>query len=315
MANKRTTEIKVGLVSIIALALLIVGISIGTSYNVSGAKHTIKLRFPHSSGIQVTSPVNINGVKRGAVDKVENNNGSVLITVTVDRIDDLKEDLTARISMQELTGGRKIDIFPGKSQVPYNPDNEILGITSADLAEVVAMIGNLGNNANNLVARLDTISFALTQLLGDGKVVAQLRQTVQMSEKIVANLDLLINNNIQNINQSIKDLRNITSSTKNLITQYEPKIESILNNLDKTVLDSKNLISNAEHTLKGTDELIANFNSLVKDIKDGKGVISEIIYNESLAKKLDSTISSLSEFIDLIKKYGVNVNLRIGTRP
>jgi|DewCreStandDraft_4_1066084.scaffolds.fasta_scaffold00019_343 phospholipid/cholesterol/gamma-HCH transport system substrate-binding protein len=315
MAKNRTNEIKVGLVSIIAIALLVIGISVGTSYNVSGAKQIIKMRFPNSSGIQIKSPVHINGVKRGAIDKVENSKGSVLIFATLDRIDDLKEDVSARISMQELTGGRKIDIYPGNSSIPFSPEKEIIGTTAADLAEIVAMLGNIGINASNLINRLDTVSMALTELLADGKVISQLKNTALISEQIVSNLNNLLNNNIDNINQSIKDLRNITNSSKNFLAKYEPKIESLLNNLDKTIIESKNLVSYADFTIKGADKLIDNVNSLVQDIKQGKGLVTEIIYNENLAKKLDSTIVKLSEFIELIRQYGVNVNLRLGTRP
>ena len=50
-------------------------------------------------------------------------------------------------------------------------------------------------------------------------------------------------------------------------------------------------------------------------VKNNKGLISKLIYDEKFASKLDSTFIDLSKFLEQIKKYGININARLGTRP
>src|ERR1043165_4308116 len=109
MITQRSTEVKVGIVSILAVALLIAGIMLGKGLGV-GASHVLTFRFPSSGGIDIGAPVTVNGVRRGTVTSVENANGAVVLKANVSNIDDLHADASAVISMLEITGGKKIEV-------------------------------------------------------------------------------------------------------------------------------------------------------------------------------------------------------------
>ena len=125
MKDTRSIEIKVGLVSILAVILFIIGITLGRGLYVSVNPVTVKIRFPNSGNIQISAPVFVNGVKRGAVASVRNDNGSVLVTADLDNVREFRRDVSARISILEITGGKKIEIFPGKSPEKYKIGDEI----------------------------------------------------------------------------------------------------------------------------------------------------------------------------------------------
>ena len=74
MATKRATEIKVGIVSVLAVILIIIGITLGRGVHVTVSQKTIKMRFPHSGSIKMTEPVLVNGVRRGMVESIKNDN-------------------------------------------------------------------------------------------------------------------------------------------------------------------------------------------------------------------------------------------------
>ncbi|MFW5701927.1 MAG: MlaD family protein, partial [Bacteroidota bacterium] len=112
MKEQRKTEIKVGIVSILSLALLILGITLGKDFSVGVSQITITMEFPRSGGIAPSAPVVVNGVKRGAVSQVRNHNGNVRITAEIDDISDFRTDAAAMITTMEITGGKKIDISP-----------------------------------------------------------------------------------------------------------------------------------------------------------------------------------------------------------
>ena len=92
MKDTRSIEIKVGLVSILAVILFIIGITLGRGLYVSVNPVTVKIRFPNSGNIQISAPVFVNGVKRGAVASVRNDNGSVLVTADLDNVREFRRE-------------------------------------------------------------------------------------------------------------------------------------------------------------------------------------------------------------------------------
>lgn len=108
MRNNRSREIQVGAVSLLAIILLILGFTYGKNLSISPKANLIKIRFPNSAGVQIAEPVVVNGVKRGLVRDVRNDAGSVLILVELNKMDDIRSDASAKITLLEITGGKKL---------------------------------------------------------------------------------------------------------------------------------------------------------------------------------------------------------------
>ena len=315
MTEIRTLEIKVGLVSIAGILLLIVGITLGKGYNVSVSQKTIAFRFQNSGGIQESAPIMVNGVKRGYVSSVKNDQGTVRITGLVDDVDDFRNDIFAKILILEITGGKKIEINPGINTVKFDISKEIHGENTADIADLVAMVGEVSGDAKQLIRRLDTISGAATQLLADGKVVSQLRQTVENASHITQLMSNQLDKSVGDIDMIITNTKKITNILNETLKKNEPKIELLLTQLDETLNSARKLMTDAKKSLGNVDTLMFSFNSLAKDIKYGDGFVPKLLFDKQYGQKLDSTFTSLQQLLELIKQYGVNVNLRLGTRP
>lgn len=314
MNNKRANEIKVGIVSLAAVIILIVGLVLGKGLTLSST-FSVKMRFPNSGGIQLTSPVLINGVKRGSVTEVINDKGSVLITADMDNINDIYSDATARISILEITGGKKIEIFPGNSSTKFNNNSEIIGETPADIADLVAIAGGMINDLGGLIKRIDTVAYSVNTMLADGKINTQIRSILTNADALSGNLNNLLNNNMGDINASIKSIKSITTDLKASIGKNEPKVSKLIDELDGTMKQLNNLLGKTQNTVGNADALLADFKNISEQVKSGKGLAGKLIYDHKFANQLDSTVSSLTEFINLLKQYGVNVNVRLGTRP
>lgn len=315
MTSKRSTEIKVGVVTLISLVILILGISLGRGWAVSGLQNRVNFRFPASGGVEVSSPVMVNGVKRGSVISVTNDNGSVLVGATMNDVSDLHSDASARITMLEITGGKKIDVFPGKATTAFNSKGEINGVLAADATELIAMVGELGGDAKLLIRRLDTITAAATSLLGDGKVVAQLRETVQNTNQLVASLNSFVEQNKPELQATLNNLKTLSEDLRKAVQVNEPKVRELLTKIDATTVSVQNLLAKGDKTLANADGLVSDVRSAVNDLKTGSGFATKLLYDKDFAIKLDSAIIKLDNFIDKAYEHGINVNLRLGTRP
>jgi phospholipid/cholesterol/gamma-HCH transport system substrate-binding protein len=315
MTIQRSTEIKVGLVSILAIILFIIGISLGKGCNVSVNPKIIKLRFPSSGNILISAPVHINGVKRGVVNTIKNDNGSVLITASVDEVDDFKKDVSAKITILEITGGKKIEINPGISQAQFDINNEIIGVTSADLSDVVSMLGEIGSDAKMLVKRLDTVASTASRLLGDENFVTEIRSTLKDASNITFMMNKLIADNMSGLQASMNNLKFLTSELKTAVQKNSPKIDSIITNIDFTISDSRIILNNTGKTISNADSLISDLRKMTEDLKTGKGFASRVLYDAEFSKKIDSTLSYLNLLIEQIRQNGINANIRLGGRP
>ncbi len=315
MNVQRNLEFKVGIVSLLAIILVILGISFGKGVGVSVTQKTIKFRFDNSGGIQVSNPIVVNGVKRGVVTLIKNDNGGVYIEGTIDDVSDLKSDAAAEISILEITGGKKIEINPGISNEKFNPKNEIPGITRADFTTLVNQGGDMLNDIHSLIVKLDTISSSLAEITANQKFINNFNSAVENTAEILQMTRQLLVENSGNIDLTLKNLRILSSDLVSLTKKNEPRLDSLIAQLDLTLKNSGKLISKADTSIIVLNSILDNVNDITNEIKRGDGLLTKIIYDKDFSTRLDSTLTVLFDFLTMVKQHGVNINFRLGTRP
>lgn len=315
MRNTRALEIKVGIVSVIGIVLLVVGLSLGKNVRITDPANLVTLKFQNSGGIKPSEPVVINGVQRGQVVSVENANGSVIIKASLDKSSDLHADATARITLLEITGGKKIEISPGNSDQPFDNKNIIPGKTPPDIAELVALLGDASSDVTTLLKRVDTIAAATTIFLADGSFFTDIKYTATNARKISDDVIVLLDNNYDRIDESIRNLHAISKELKVAVDENSPKVSRIIDDLETTLNTTKSTISTADNALADANKLILDLNSIITQIKSGDNLINSLIYDPELSKNVSDALIILNELIKKFDQHGVNVNVRLGTRP
>jgi phospholipid/cholesterol/gamma-HCH transport system substrate-binding protein len=300
MDKNQKNEIKVGIVSIIGIIIVIAIIVFIKGFNLNDNSVNVLFIFDNSFGITSGSPIVVNGVKRGAVNEVWNANEKVYISATLSDIKDLKSDVSAVISILELTGGKKIEIFSGTANTPYNPKEPIMGINSTDLSELIRKIGDITEN--------------LTSDLQD--IIKNVATVTKNMATVTNDLTDLLTQNQNNINLSIKNITQISSDLKGTINDNKPQIETIINNLEIASKDLNKILKQADVTFDGANNLITDVDVIMKDIKSNNGgTVSKLLYDQEFAKKLDSLVQSFDMLSKQILEYGINTNVKLGRKP
>lgn len=310
----RSTEIKVGIITLVALILVFIGISLVKGVSVPGSLKIITARFSNASGLDVGAPVWINGVKHGTVTGVKPDGNTVLVTASVDDVDILKTDAVARVTILELTGGKKLELLPGVASSKWSGE-EIKGVYVPDFGELIALVGSIGNDAVMLIRRLDTISISVNTLLADGKVIKDVKQATSDAAQTLSEVRALVENNKDNLSTAVKNIRMLSEDLTRIVKDNEPQVTSLIKKLDATATSAEKLITSADSTLTNVDRLLSNVDGVVRDIKQGDGLVTKLLYDKKLSQRLDTVMTNLGSFIDTVSKHGVNVNLRLGTRP
>jgi len=317
MHGTRRQEIQVGLASLAALILLLGGVIWGEGLfpSVSSGDSEVRFVFPSSGGIKPSNPVTYKGVTKGQVESVELKGDSVLVIASIEDISDIESDASARIMMLEITGGKKLEIIPGRSQQKLQRGAVITGIATADLGELIAQIGSISGNARDLILRLDTIAISATDLLRDGQFMDDLKYSVAEARILVANANTILDQNSEAFRNTMQNAETITQDLRVAIERNTPEVERLLDSLNITVANANSLINDLEGSVEGVDQFIDNINTVVMDLRNNQSALNLLMYDDEFAMKLDSAMTTFGDFIELVRQHGVNVNLRLGTRP
>ena len=315
MNPDKKKELIVGLVALAGVVMLIVGVMLGESFSLSGQQKTIQFMFPSSGGIKPSSPVVVNGVERGSVTKVENKNDSVLVTANIDGIDDIHIDATARISILEITGGKKLEVFPGIASESITSNHIIRGKTAADLGDLIADVGEVSVDLKRIVRGLDTLIVNANGILGDKVLMNDLRITITNASEAMVRINDLVARNEGAINSSIANLSELSRELNSAVKEQKPNIERIIADMKQVSEKAVTLIDKVDNSWEDVSKIAADVRKIIEDIQNNESLLNKLLYDKKLAQRLDSVMYNLGSFVEKIDQHGINVNVRLGTRP
>lgn len=287
---------------------------LGKGISFSPTQKSVAVRLASSGGIDAGSPVVVLGVRRGTVTQVRNDDGSVVVTATLDDISDLKADASAIVSILEITGGKKLEIAPGSAAAPFNPSAEIPGRVSADIGTLVGVLGDASGDITGLIKRLDTISMAASDLLRDGSVVANIKTMANDGALALTDLRVFMQNNRGTLTSTIQDLKALSSELRESVHRNEPAVSRIIVRTENVMKNLENTLSKADGALANVDTLTTRVSGMVNDIRTNKSFLNALMYDEKLFGKLDSTLVTLQKVLKDFGRGGVNVNVELGHR-
>lgn len=315
MRNTKSLEIKVGIVSTVAIILLVLGITFAGSFGLTANSNIVKIKFENSGGIKKSNPVSINGLESGSVLSVSPVADGVIIEAIIPNNIILKSDATAIILLKEITGGKKIEINPGTSNTTFDLSSVLQGQSTADIGDLVAVLGDVSGDAVSLLKRLDTLSQAVNEILLDKDFSSALKNSVKNLDTISGKVKNILNDNERKIYTTIDDLSKIGKNIKDLLNENSPKVKVIIDELDVVLKNLDGLIETSNLTIKEVNDFVGDLRKIINDINTTDNSINKLIRDEQFAKELDSAFINLKLLLDQFQKHGVNVNVRLGTRP
>lgn len=315
MQSDKKKEFIVGLVALAGIVMLVVGVMLGENFSISGTEKTVQFMFPSSGGMKPSAPVVVNGVERGKVTSIENTADSVMITATLDRIDDITTNARARISILEITGGKKLEVYPGNSGSVITSDFVIRGRTAADLGDLIADVGEVSDDLKSIIKGLDTLIVNANGLLGDTLLMANLRSTMDDASETMTRINRIVTNNEAEINSSISNLAELSEELNTAVKEQKPNIEQIIADMKQVSEKAVTLVEKADTSFDDINKISADVRAIIDDIQNNESLLNKLIYDKALAERLDTVMYNLGTFVEKIEEHGVNVNLRLGTRP
>jgi phospholipid/cholesterol/gamma-HCH transport system substrate-binding protein len=301
----RWSQLKVGLVAIAALLIAAAFIFLLTSkQGLFTSYATLRTYMSDASGLQDGTPVRLNGINVGYLDKLQltnspNTNRAVELALQVQEkyLKDIPVDSLAQIAAANLLGEEFINITKGKSQQHVQPGAELQSAPTQNIPELMASMTNLLTSFQTIVNRVDNLMAGVEQGKGTlGKF---------LNDPELYNRAVGITSEAQ---QLLTDARKGGGTLSKLI--YDPslyndlqspikRIDAILADLQAGKGTAGKLMSDPAlfNELTGIGDQIK---ALLTDLQAGKGTAGKLLKDDQIAQRLDGLLAQLETTMDKI---------------
>lgn len=275
-------EAKIGIIGIIALALLYFTVKFLQGVNIFSQQDTYYIKFHNAKGLAKSSPVYADGYNVGIVSAISydyaNPGSGVIVEIAVENGMRIPFGTTATLD-EAMLGGCTLNLMMGNSPIERFAIGDT--IPAADNNGLMAKAAGMIPKLEATLARVDTLLMTLNAVVADPNI----QLIIANAEALTANLD----NSSRDLNRLLeKDIpqmahtfdsagRNITRLTEKLnridLEGTMAKVDGAVSNLDKTTerLNSKDnsigLLLNDTAIYSGLNRTVNGASALVEDLK------------------------------------------------
>ena len=297
----RSTEFKVGLTVLFALALLAWGIVWVKGYQYGREVVRYEIYFDNVGALSTGDPVAVSGVTKGKVVGLSLSGGQVLVAIELDKSIELRADARFAIKNIGLMGERYIEIFPGRSDLPFSTDRPAAGEFDTGIPEVMGMMGQMIAEVRDLVRLFSTsMEGAPESFRRADSTVIDLRETARM-------LVELLTDNRQRIENAAKDMESSAHTLRSTLDRKSSQFDTTLNRIS----EASERLSTAAAKF---DTLSNQLRALASQVEAGEGTLGALVQDPSLYDDLKRAASEIDALVADIranpKKY-VRVNFSI----
>lgn len=303
-------EVRVGIVTVVAVIALIGGILWGKGMGIDRRGLTIKV--DNASGLASGTPVLVHGVPKGGVASVRTVEEGALVEILVDRDVQPMKDASAVIRVMEITGGKKIELDPGASTEPLPDNAAIPALNQGDIGAMLAFVGDMAHDIAPMLKRLDSTLAAVNEIVGKEEFRNDVVRTLDNFATLSTDLRNLVGNNRGRIEQTIRNVDALAANLREVADKNGPTVERLLTSAESLVGDARGTLGGADATLQTVDRLALRIDSIAVELRTGKGMISRLLYDPEMASELEKVLVELRKTLRDLNQKGVNVNMEVG---
>ena len=312
---KISNEAKVGVLTAIAITLLVFGYNYLRGRSVLKTGNFIYAKYTDAKSLMVSNPVYVNGFQVGSVYEIENEDATLRnIIITIKLKDNYQIPINSSAAVKSnMLGTPSIEINLGDANKFLNKGDTIQSIQSDGLiGDITRKIDPVTNQIKSTLQNLDTVLHNINSIFNNRLKgnISDLMYNIDSATKNIASstadLKLMLNKDNGTLTQTAQNINNIT---KNLADNNE-KINSIFNNVDVTTKHFSEADING--TITKLKASVDNLNNVLDKINSNKGSLGMLINDKTLYNQLSNTVRSANTLIDDLKihpKRYVNISV------
>lgn len=277
------TEVKIGLVGVIALVALFLGINFLKGVNLLSTSEKYYITFANAKGLTKSSAVYADGYKVGIVSNIKydfNHLGEVIVEISTDKGLRIPKGSSAQLD-EALLGGCTLNLLLATNPIEaYHSGDTIKG---NDVNGLMAKVGDMVPQLEQVVAKVDTLVATLNTLLSNPNLPL-----------IIQNAELIT----ENLNKSSEQLNTLL---RNDIPQMTGTFTKAGENV--TMLTDKLNQLDLQATLDNVNQTISSVHATMEQIKNPNGTLGKLMSDPSVYDNLNHTVQSADSLVTDLKAH------------
>ena len=279
-------EFKIGLITIIAGALLYYGFNFLRGSDLFSPSNRYYAAYTNVSGLNISNPVYFNGLPVGRVSGFElvQNKGYIVVSIDIDENLVIGKDASATLANDGLFGGKAIVLNVGKSAERAQPGDTLASEMDGGM---LSQFEPVADNLNTTLAKLNDVLDELraTDIAG----------TVDTLKYAIGSITYKVNK--LEVGKVLRSSDSLMISIRERSEQLEGLISS-----SKMLMDSLNEVPVAA-TLEKVNESLDHVNQLLLAVQSDEGTVGKLLNDDSVYNNLNKLLVDMDELIIHFNNY------------
>ncbi len=303
---KISKEIKVGVVFVLATAILIWGLMYLKGLELLKTSRTFYAVYDNVNGLVPANAISIKGVKVGQVQKVffdDRHPEKIIVELYVLGDYPIAKNSLARIYSSSLLGSQEVEIVPGDSKVMAADGDTLNSEIEANLGtEVKRQLVPLTSRAEGMISSIDSLAVSFREILNkqtrDNLIssISHIQRTLANISHLSGNLDTVLTGQRSNLSRIIANVESISSNLK----KNNDKIGNILTNFSN--LSDSLAKAKIPATIAQVNKAVTDLDSILIRIDQGDGTLGQLVNNRQLYDELEKAAKDLNLLLEDLRK-------------
>lgn len=290
-------EFKVGLMAIFSMVAVVI-MSLMVTSNQSGFGKHIKYRtiISDASGIFPKTPIKVAGINAGRITKIELQGNKALITFEV--LDKVKITQNSELQIKAVgfLGDKFLEIRIGSSDKQLDENSFIESIEGGGMESLVKDASEVMKDVKVIVSSIKESLVPPGEEAPVKVILADVKELMKNTKEVTASLKKIITGNEERM--------------QNIIQNFEEFSNQLAYQMDKE--EPKSAISDIKSILTKTDLMMADLQSVVNDMRNGKGTVGKLLVEEEIADEVRNTLAGVQKIVNKVENIRTELSVYTG---
>ncbi|QJD97841.1 MCE family protein [Mucilaginibacter robiniae] len=295
---KISNETKIGVLTVFAITVLILGYSYLKGNDVFSSANKFYAIYRNVEGLTLSKPVLVNGFQIGHVSNMTlQPSGSTTVEFKIDKKYPVPANTLARLESTDLLGSKAIVFEMGNSREMAEDQDTLRADIQGSLAESLQPVQR---KAELLADKVDSTLSAVNKILNPefqrniDRSFLSIANSLQTLEGTTKKIDRLVGSQTGHISTILTNSEALTANLR----ASTVRLNTATANFERVSTDIAN--GNLKQTLASANQAMNDLQATVSKINNGKGSLGLLMNDDQMYNNLNAASANLNNlFIDL----------------
>lgn len=300
MSGRKTQNVIVGTVVLVALFVLVFGMAFLNEYHPGESNVEYTIVADQVGLLTRGDPVKFNGVKVGKVKNIQlGADRKVRILVQVEADVGIPVGSTVEIQNVGLMGERMINVVLAPGDKDYPPGSVLHAIYDYGIAETMAAAGQVIEQAKSIVQELQGV---IDSTVGRPDFAPRVNGILARADSVTRRIDHMVARIEPQVNGAVGDLSSAGRTVKGVADRTAPVVDRVADRADKATAE-------LEPTVQDLKAVSADIRQLVAKARNGQSTLGKLANDTVFYQQLSGAVSHADSLIKKIQRKGLDINV------